>query len=267
MAIITISRGTFSGGESLAKCIAEELGYRCISREVLVNAAKQYGVLEEMLHIALVEKPVVLERMTLERIHYLAYVRAALLKEAKDENVVYHGHAGHLLLKGVPHVLGVRVNADMEFRIKAAMDRHQLSREGAIQFIAKMDDERTRWTRFLYDVDWSDPSLCDIVVNLDHHISLSSACSLVCHMARMKEYEVTPESKKAIDDLALSAHIRATIAAAEGVSDSDIEVTVDGDAITIGGTMRALEEADKLKTVVGNVSGVKDMNFKMQVRR
>ena len=46
MAIITISRGTFSGGLQVAECVAEKLGYRCVSREVLVNAAKQYGVLE-----------------------------------------------------------------------------------------------------------------------------------------------------------------------------------------------------------------------------
>jgi hypothetical protein len=44
MAIITISRGTFSGGQSLAECVGEKLGYRCISRQVLVRAALEYNV-------------------------------------------------------------------------------------------------------------------------------------------------------------------------------------------------------------------------------
>ena len=43
MSIITISRGTFSGGRDLAECLAQKLGYPCISREVIVEAAERYG--------------------------------------------------------------------------------------------------------------------------------------------------------------------------------------------------------------------------------
>jgi FixJ family two-component response regulator len=39
MPIITISRGTFSGGKELAECLARSLGYACISREVLKGGA------------------------------------------------------------------------------------------------------------------------------------------------------------------------------------------------------------------------------------
>ena len=63
MAIITISRGTNSGGQSLAECVSKRLGYRCVSRELLVQAAKDYGVEEEMLSKALEGKPGILERM------------------------------------------------------------------------------------------------------------------------------------------------------------------------------------------------------------
>jgi hypothetical protein len=50
MSIIAISRGTFSGGETLAKRVAERLGYQCVSREMnLEAAAKEYGVSAEQL--------------------------------------------------------------------------------------------------------------------------------------------------------------------------------------------------------------------------
>jgi len=39
MAVITISRGSFSGGKMLAECLAEKLGYRCIDRDVIVEKA------------------------------------------------------------------------------------------------------------------------------------------------------------------------------------------------------------------------------------
>src|SRR5919197_611039 len=49
MSIITISRGSFSGGQALAERVAQRLGYSCLSREVLVEAAATYGVPESTL--------------------------------------------------------------------------------------------------------------------------------------------------------------------------------------------------------------------------
>ncbi|MFA4836346.1 MAG: cytidylate kinase family protein, partial [Dehalococcoidia bacterium] len=53
MAIITISRGTFSGGKELAECLENKLGFKCLSREVLVGAASRYGAQLENLTRAL----------------------------------------------------------------------------------------------------------------------------------------------------------------------------------------------------------------------
>ncbi len=264
MAIITISRGTFSGGQALAECVAERLGYRCVSREVLIEAARQYGVPEEKLFEALRKKPRILERLSLERTHYLAYIRAVLCEEVKGDNVVYHGHAGHLLLKGIPHVFKVKVIANMEFRIKAAMDRHHLGREEAIQFIKRVDDERVKWTRFLYGVDWNDPSLYDIVINLDH-ISLFGACEVVCHTAGLEEYKTMPASQKIMDDLVLSTHVRAIIAADESTADAEVEVEADDGIVTIWGRLQSMEDIDRINEIVRKVPGVKEVNSKMRL--
>jgi hypothetical protein len=51
MPIITISRGTFTGGKKLAGCLSELLKYPCISREVLAEAGEQYGVPEAVLKL------------------------------------------------------------------------------------------------------------------------------------------------------------------------------------------------------------------------
>ena len=50
MAIITISRGSLSGGRRLATCVGMNLGYQVISREELVQeGARAYGVMEQNL--------------------------------------------------------------------------------------------------------------------------------------------------------------------------------------------------------------------------
>ncbi len=264
MAIITISRGTFSGGQILAECIAEKLGYRCISREVLVEAARQYGVPLEKLSKALAEPPGFLHRSTEDRAHYLAYIRADLCKEVKDDRVVYHGLAGHLLLRGLPNVLRVRVIADMEYRIKAAMERQSLSREKAMEFVQKIDDKRVKWTRFLYHADWSDPSLHDIIINLEH-IGINDACDIVCQIAGLDKFKVTQESQKVMDDMLLSTEVRAALAGSKGISDGGIEIEADGDVITIGGTVGSLNDADKIKELVRKMPGVKEVNSHMHV--
>jgi cytidylate kinase len=264
MAIITISRGTFSGGQILAESIAEKLGYRCISREVLVGAARQYGVQLEKLSKALTEPPGFLHRFSEDRAHYLAYIRADLCNEVKDDRVVYHGLAGHLLLRGLPHVLRVRVIADMEFRIKAAMERQNFSREKAIEFVQKIDEKRVKWTRFLYHADWSDPSLHDIVINLEN-IGIDDARDIVCQIAALDKFKVTPESQKIMSDMLLSTEVRAALAGSKGISDGGIEIEADRGIITIGGTVGSLKDADKIKELVRKMPGVKEVNSHMRI--
>lgn len=265
MAIITIARGTFSGGQKLAECVAERLGYRCVSREVLTEAAKRFDVSEDKLYKSLIERPGLLKRLTLERVHYTAYIRAALCQEVKDDNVVYHGHAGHLLLTGVPHVIRVRVMADIELRIRAAMERYSFDREEAIAFIDKVDDGRAKWTKFLYQVDWNDPSLYDIVINLDH-IGISSACEIVCSTVNLEEFRTTPESQRIMDDLALSTDVRGRIAAEASIGDKEVEVEANGGVVVVCGTVNSMEEADKLKEIARKTPGAQGVESKLQVR-
>ena len=42
--IITISRGTLSGGRRVAECLAGALAYPCVGREILQEAARTVGV-------------------------------------------------------------------------------------------------------------------------------------------------------------------------------------------------------------------------------
>jgi cytidylate kinase len=265
MAIITISRGTFSGGRDLAECVAEKLGYRCLARVETYAAAKKYGVSDDELTKAISETPGFVDRISSERARFITFLQAALISEVKTDNVVYHGLAGHFLLQKVPNVLRVRVIADMEFRIKGAMDRTKLNRKEALEYLRKADEKRVKWTRFLYHVDWHDPSLYDIIINLEH-ISLGSACDILCHAITTDEFITTPGWRKVMDDLALSAEVKAAVAMNRDVSETGLEVTADGGAITLTGTIGSLQEADRIREIAKSVPGVRALNSKMQVK-
>ena len=59
MAIVTISRGSASGGLLLAKGLAKKLGYDLITREEIIRGgASKFGVVEAKLEKAIVGPPV-----------------------------------------------------------------------------------------------------------------------------------------------------------------------------------------------------------------
>jgi len=263
MAIITISRGTFSGGQQLAECLAEKLGYRCVSGEMLLKAASQYGAPEEELSRVLSRKPGILERLNDVRDRYLTYIKAALFKEAKEDNMVYHGHAGHLLLEGVPHVLSVRIIANIEFRIRALMERHRLNREDVLKFIKRVDNERIKWAKLVYHIDWKDPANYDLVVNLER-MTISSACEIVCQTAGLDQFKSTPISQKIVSDMALSNHVLAMLAADRSIVTDGIEIKADRGIVTIEGRVEWVDGVDRIERVVSMVPGVDKVINKIQ---
>lgn len=255
MAIITISRGSMSGGEALALSLGERLRYPVVGREIVVEAARELGVTEETLMQKLTQGPGFWERMTSSRRCYLVAVQGALAARAATGDLVYHGHAGHLLLSGVPHVLRVRLIAPLEYRIGAAMERLRLGREAAAAHVRRVDDERARWTRFLYGIDWDSPLLYDLVVNLEA-LSVETACATIAFAASQPEFAPTAASRQALRDLVLACRVRAALAADRTTASLEIEVAADAGEVTLSGTLRGADLAPAATAIAAAVPGV-----------
>ena len=229
MSIIAISRGTFSGGEALVKRAAERLGYQCLSREANLGvAAEAYGVPPEDLVVAMEKRPSFWQRVVGERSAHLAFVRATPCEQAQADNLVYHGLAGHLLLPGIAHVMRVRIIADMDYRIKAAVQQQELGHAEALAYIEKVDRERRQWVRFLFGVEWDDPDLYDVVLNLSR-MSAGTASETVARLTEHEEFMATAESRRAMQNLALASRVRAKPAIDSRTRDVEIEVVADGE--------------------------------------
>jgi cytidylate kinase len=261
MSVITISRGTFSGGKWLAECVAGHLGYRCIDRDVIVQKAAGWVVTQEELRKALEKPPTFLERLQPKRYIYLALVQAALTEEVREGGVVYHGHVGHLLLKGGGPVLKVRVIAPLEYRITMAQDRLKLDRSEAISYIRKIDDERRKWTQYLYGVDWGDPSLYDLVINLEH-IDITQACEVVAStVKKQKCFHFDAACKAAMDDLVRASRIKANLALNPDTSTLEMEVLCEGGAVRIRGKVHGIDQFDDIERIARQVDGVTSVNL------
>lgn len=236
MAIITISRGSMSGGEALANCLAKTLGYPLLGRDVVVKAAEKLGVSEETLAQKISRGPGLWERMTSNRRIYVIGVQTALAEQAASGNMIYHGHAGHMLLRGIPNVLRIRLIAPLDMRVKAVMERQHLNREAAEEYIHNVDEDRVRWTKFIYGVDWSDPACYDVVVNLER-MSVDSACFMLATLVGQPEFKTTEDGKRVIDDFLLRCRVRLALVTNPLTRDVDFEVTVKDGVVEIQGEL------------------------------
>jgi cytidylate kinase len=264
MSIITISRGTMSGGEKLAHMLCKKLGYKCISREIIIKAADDYGVEEHKLFEAINKSPSILRKLTFEKERYLAFIRASLCEYAKDDNLIYHGHAGHFLLKGIKHVLKVRIIAELPDRIKAAMERNNLTEIEAEKFIERVDRERAKWTKFLYAEDWTSPKLYDIVIN-STNLSIENSIDALVQLVKSPMFQTTPESQKAMNDLLISSRVRAALARMPLINLGYLDIRADDGKVTINGRSKSQEITDSILSTAEGVTGVKEIKMNVEI--
>ena len=265
MAIIAISRGTFSGGKAIAEHVAEKLGYPCLSREDIVpKVVEKYGITEKDLAAAMDEPPPFWQHVHGRRRAYLKCVTSVMLEHVEGGNLVYHGHVGHLILSAVSHVLRVRVIADREFRIKGAMERKKFGRDEAVAFIRKIDEQRQKWTRFIYGVEWQDAVLYDVLFNLER-MSIQSACDTIVHMTALDDFKLTQESLKSLADLTLGSRVWAALATDNQTRSADLTVTADDGHVTIVGGAGSQKVTQAIPAIARAIDGVKGVKSEVGI--
>ncbi len=205
MSIVTISRGSYSHGSLVGEKLAQRMGYACISRDVLLETSRQYNIPEFKLTRAIRSGPSFFERFSFGRKKYVAYIRATILKHLSKDNTVYHGFAGHFFVKDIPHALKVRINADMQERIRCMMIREGLSSEGkAERMVREVDEDRRHWSLKLYGIDTWDSRLYDLVISIGK-ITVEDAVETISNAIKLEAFKTTPESRKQIKSLASEA--------------------------------------------------------------
>jgi cytidylate kinase len=254
MPIITIYQGASGEGQELAETVAEALGYRCVGREVLVEASRRYGIPEAKLNDIVEKGPHWWERLLQDLRPYRIALQAALCELAHDGRVVYHGHLGHELLPGVGHVLKVLLTAPIEFRIEQTRTRQNLNDSAARHYVEEVDKARSRRLMAMFGADWRDPTRYDLILNMGK-MRRDGAKRVIIEAAKLEEYQPTPASDQAFNDLALSSRVYATLFASPDVRGLTLEVRAEGGHIHVKGRVdHGLE--DKVVTIVKNVPGV-----------
>ena len=139
MQIICVSKGSQSRGEEFAKKLAARLDYKCLGREEILEEATRRRIPIGKLETAIIKPWTFTEQLAQELEHYKALATSMLCERALDNNIVYHGRTGHLLLMGVGNILKLRVVSDTEYRMQYIMQNLGLSREKARCYLEQIE--------------------------------------------------------------------------------------------------------------------------------
>jgi cytidylate kinase len=262
--IITISGGTYCGGEAVAAGVADRLGHRYIKRDVISGSSLPGGGESAEDSIAAMEqRPPLWNRVTGRRADHLHQMRAALCEMGDAGKVVYYGYLGHLLLAAAPRLLRVRVMTDRETRIQEAMLQQHLSRHDAIAHLERVDTGRRQWTRFLFEVDWEDPAQFDLVLNRAS-LGTDAVCDIISRTALRSAYADTTDSIQDVRDFTLKTRVAARLALDPRTAGAPLEVAADSGSVTISGEIKSLVMIEAAMRVVGEVEGVEERINRIQ---
>ena len=259
MAIVTITHETGSGGPEIGIELAKRLGWRYVDRDMLSEAAHRYGVGEDKLTELDEKKPSLFERFDVETRQYTTVIQSAVLDIAEKDNVVINSRGGQVLLRGISHALRVFVIAPFELRVKRVMKKMAgQAQEGVdvrttVEMVRHSDQEKHGRIRYLYNVDWSDPALYDLVLNTEK-LSVEAGVEVLAGLVRT--LVTTEESRQQVRDRALASRVRAALAAHSDTRKYRLTVDSDRGVIRLEGTA-ALERATEVARTVPGVVDVK----------
>lgn len=211
MAIILLSRGSYSWGSQIAEMVAKKLGYACISREDILKMSGQFDLPEIKLIKSFNEMPSLIDRFVgSKKEEYRSYLRAAILKNIKQDNVVAHGFAGLFLIRNISHVVKVRITIAQKDRIALAQRESGMRAGDAFRALNKIDAQRKKWGHYMFGVDLSDSSNYHITFHINRQ-TIDDAVKLVCYAAGLNRYRTTVESQKSLDDQLLSSQVKVAL--------------------------------------------------------
>ncbi len=106
----------------------------------------------------------------------------------------------------------------------------------------------------MFGADWRDPNRYDLILNMGR-MSREGAKHVIVEAAKLEEYQPTPASTQAFNDLDLGSRVQATLFASPELRRSSLEVRAQGGHVHVTGRADYGLE-DKVLKLIKNVPGV-----------
>jgi cytidylate kinase len=264
MPVITITREMGSLGKDVARGLGEALGVPVVYHEVIDHLADRMRVRKSHVIRLLDGKAGLLERLTADKTSLSIFSADEIIALAlQDKGVVIRGWGATHLLRGVPHVVCVRVCAPFELRKRRMMDRLASGDEAAVADEIRINDEaHTAIMRRNFGLQWTEPEHYDLTLNTQR-VSVDECVEEVLELVRSPQFAETDESRARLVDMALEARVRAALRRHPETRDWKVAIRARNGEITLTGA-RSTDEMLAMVEVATAVPGVQDVKYRSQ---
>lgn len=170
--VVTISREFGSGGRTIGKKVAVELGIPCYDSELIREIAKETGFNEEYVKdIGEYSNSGFLSALTSRAFgpnneDYIWQVQYKIITDlAQKSPCVIVGRCADYILRDTADCLKVFVHANTEFRAKRIVEVYGESDVSVEQRLKEKDKRRAAYHRFYTDMKWGHAQNYDITLN------------------------------------------------------------------------------------------------------
>ena len=202
--VITISRGFGSGGKYIGLALSEKLGIPCYESQILAIASEHSGIsqgkfaqvdeklrghhfLNKLKASSNIDQIISPSDKKFVSDDNLFNIQTKIIRQlAETESCIIIGKCANYILRDMPNVVSIYVEAPRSYCLKSIMDKMGVTEEEGHKLIQKTDKYRANYFRYYTDgKDWTDPVLYDMTINTDR-VGREKATELIYEYLRIK---------------------------------------------------------------------------------
>jgi len=265
MSLVTISGGTGSGVEQIARLVAEEAKVELYDDRRLEQEALKMGIHSEELKGLGDKPPGLLDSLRYNPELYMDLLESVIYEVSRSGQGVIIGNGSQLLLRDFGCALHVLIHAPEPYRIRQLMDLQGLSNRAAEKMIHKSDHERRGFMRFAFHMDSNDLSLYDLVVNTEK-MGDQGAAKLILEALRSQAIqECSLAALESMERMSLGKRVQAALLKEDFVfSQFHVEVPEKG-VVQLTGFTTMEEDKTRMVDSARKVAGVSQVREEVSI--
>ena len=266
MPVVAMTREMGSLGKDVAAQLSERMGKPLVHHEIIGLLADKMRLRKSHVVRFLEGKSGVWERMTTDSTSLSIYTADETLKLVEDGEVgVLRGWGAAHLLRGIPHVLTVRVCAPFNTRVDRMMARLQTEDRSLVESEIRMSEEaHAAITRRHFGIDWQQSDNYDLVLNTER-LSVDECVDEIAALLEKPNFQETAQSLRIFADLALQMHVRAALRHDSRTQRMNISIDAAEGRVTLRGVLEPGLIEDDAIDVVQHVDGVSAIESRLRV--
>jgi cytidylate kinase len=257
MPLITVTTSIGCGAMSVSQKVADDLKIELYDDERLQQEALTMGYSSEDLKGFDEKAPGLFDRLLRRRPEIYNELMAAVIYEVahRDEGIII-GHGATYFLKDFSCALHLRMHTSQQFRIRRLIDQLKISPDTALKMIESRDNELKVFLDFLFQIDWNDFSLYDLVINVDK-LGIDAAAEMIVNLAKAESIQqCSLTALESMEKLSLLKKVEAAVMK-DNINPQELQIEVpEPGVVRLTGLINPMRTVAGVTEVIKSVAGV-----------